>query len=63
MANIKELKDNQEHNMFRGMWWWLAFRYFESNVPGPLPQKYSLPLPAFVINFVRRKTERPEGER
>ena len=26
MANIRELKYAGEHNMFRGVWWWQAFR-------------------------------------
>merc|ERR1719266_2721185 len=26
-------------------WWWRLFTFWERNVPGPLPQRYSLPLP------------------
>ena len=28
------------------------FRFFERNVPGPLPEHYSLPVPPFVMNTV-----------
>eukprot|EP00092_Neocalanus_flemingeri_P007428 GFUD01008021.1.p1 GENE.GFUD01008021.1~~GFUD01008021.1.p1 ORF type:complete len:406 (+),score=131.39 GFUD01008021.1:44-1261(+) len=61
MANIREVKDGGEHNMFRGLWWWHAFRYFENNIPGPLPQQYSLPLPQFVMQAGRRK-KKTEGD-
>lgn len=54
MANIRELKYGGEHNMFRGAWWWQAFRYFEANIPGPLPHKYSLPIPQVVKEWGRK---------
>merc|ERR1719187_1906612 len=28
MANISHVKQSQEHNMFRGLWWWPAFRSY-----------------------------------
>jgi hypothetical protein len=33
----------------------LFFRYFESQVPGRIPRRYSLPLPASFKLWVRRK--------
>jgi len=58
MANIRLVKDNQEHNMFRGLWWWYAFRYFEVNIPGPLPNSYSLPGWEKVKKWVSGVTQR-----
>jgi len=58
MANIRLVKDNQEHNMFRGLWWWYAFRYFEVNIPGPLPNSYSLPCWEKVKKWVSGVTQR-----
>jgi hypothetical protein len=37
------------------MWWWIIFRYFETNIPGPLPREYSLPIPRVVQQFICTK--------
>merc|ERR1719369_2019913 len=58
MANIREVRENQEYNMFRGLWWWYAFRYFEVNIPGPLPNNYSLPCSEKMKKWVSRIKQR-----
>lgn len=48
LAHNNNLKEHGEHNYVSNIWWWYIFRYFEENVPGPLPRVYSLPLPRFL---------------
>jgi shingomyelin synthase len=62
MANIRHVKQSEEHNMFRGLWWWRAFRYFEANIAGPLPSQYSLPIPEVVHRELRRLWQEREGQ-
>jgi len=62
LAHNQQLKSRGEHNFLDNMCWWHVFRFFESNVRGPLPRKYSLPIPKpikrfFHINFRRLRRE------
>ena len=47
MANITILKTRDKHNTLQTLWWWRFFIFLEGNVPGPLPQDYSWPVPAW----------------
>ena len=52
LANHTMLKTMDRHNNLQTLWWWRVFIFLESNVPGPLPQQYSLPVPAWVTRGV-----------
>jgi len=54
LANNTILKIRNNHNTLQTLWWWRVFIFMEGNVPGPLPQVYSVPVPG----WVRRKTGR-----
>jgi shingomyelin synthase len=54
LANTESLKTRGRHNFLDQMWWWLIFRFFEKNIPGPLPRRYSFPLPNPVKRCLRR---------
>lgn len=54
MANTSSLKQRGRHNFLDQMWWWLIFRFFEKNIPGPLPRRYSFPLPSPAKRCLRR---------
>ena len=54
MANTKHLKLSGSHNHMENIWWWYVARYAESNVPGEVPRRYSLPLPGGVREGVAR---------
>merc|ERR1712106_124473 len=47
MANHTILKTRDKHNTIQTLWWWRFFIFLEGNVPGPLPQDYSWPVPAW----------------
>lgn len=57
LAHTSCLKVIGDHNYASNMWWWYAFRYFESEIPGRLPRRYSLPLPSSFKLWARRKWE------
>jgi len=48
MANTNTLKIKDKHNTLQTLWWWRVFLFLEGEVPGPLPQEYSLPLPGWL---------------
>jgi len=58
LAHNQRLKSRGEHNSLDNMCWWHVFRFFESNIRGPLPRKYSQPIPKpierFFLNNFRR---------
>jgi len=54
MANNNILKIRNKHNNIQSLWWWRVFLFLEENVPGPLPQEYSLPLPGWLRRSCRR---------
>lgn len=39
-----------ERHLREGVWWGRFFDFLEGNVPGPLPARYSLPLPSFLTS-------------
>jgi len=55
LAHNQVLKDSGEHNSISNVCWWHAFRFFERNITGPLPRRYSLPLPEMIKKQFRRK--------
>eukprot|EP00092_Neocalanus_flemingeri_P033396 GFUD01036312.1.p1 GENE.GFUD01036312.1~~GFUD01036312.1.p1 ORF type:complete len:468 (+),score=135.91 GFUD01036312.1:459-1862(+) len=48
LAHNQQLKYRGEHNFLDNMCWWHVFRFFETKIQGPLPRRYSLPLPKVV---------------
>jgi len=65
LANNGNLKKRGKHNFLAEMWWWAIFRFFERNVPGPLPRRYSLPIPRFLLNIdwqCKRRRDETDGE-
>jgi len=54
LANTALLKTQGEHNSFDSLCWWHVFRWFEDKVTGPLPNRYSLPLPRRVKKMMRK---------
>eukprot|EP00092_Neocalanus_flemingeri_P037005 GFUD01040288.1.p1 GENE.GFUD01040288.1~~GFUD01040288.1.p1 ORF type:complete len:455 (-),score=125.05 GFUD01040288.1:269-1633(-) len=48
LAHNQQLKYRGEHNFLDNMCWWHVFRFFETELQGPLPRRYSLPLPKVV---------------
>jgi len=45
LAHNNSLKTRGSHNFLDQMWWWRVFKFFERKIDGPLPRKYSVPLP------------------
>lgn len=45
MAHNHNLKKRGPSNSFNNLCWWHIFTYFEGKTSGPLPHKYSFPLP------------------
>jgi len=45
VANNKAVRAMGRHNFLGKLWWWRIFTFWERKVPGPVPEKYSLPLP------------------
>ena len=54
LSNTSMLKTKDRNNALQTLWWWRVFIFMEGNVPGPLPQRYSLPVPACVVRGVGR---------
>merc|ERR1719350_109939 len=53
LAHNQQLKTRGQHNFLDNMCWWHVFRFFETNIRGPLPRRYSLPIPNLSNAFVR----------
>lgn len=53
LAHNQQLKTRGEHNFLDNMCWWHVFRFFETNIRGPLPRRYSLPMPKPIKRFFR----------
>jgi len=45
LANNTSLRTMGRNNFLGKLWWWRIFTFWERKVPGPVPEKYSLPLP------------------
>lgn len=54
LAHTAALKTQGEHNSLDNLCWWHVFRWFEDKVPGPLPNRYSIPLPRRVKKVILR---------
>lgn len=53
LAHNQTLKQKGEHNFLDNMCWWHVFRFFEAKIQGPLPHRYSIPLPKVAKRFIR----------
>jgi len=62
LAHNQQLKSRGEHNFLDNMCWWHVFRFFETKIRGPLPRRYSLPLPKTIKRFARRSFTRLRRE-
>jgi len=54
LANTS-IKNIHTNNELRNLWWWMVFRYLEKNIPGPVPNRYSLPLPRSWRSYLNSK--------
>merc|ERR1719458_1280972 len=45
LAHNDSLKKAGPHNLLANLCWWPVFRFFETKTSGPLPNRFSLPLP------------------
>jgi len=43
IANIPCLKQKHKDNQLKGLLWWHVLRWFEANVPGSVPNEFSVP--------------------
>lgn len=55
LAHNDSLKERGPHNLLSNLCWWHAFRFFERHTSGPLPQRFSLPLPRWAKRWVRQQ--------
>lgn len=54
LANIPMLKTKHKDNQLKGLLWWHILRWFEVNVPGSVPNEYSVPCWGLIRKFWRR---------
>merc|ERR1711962_1672075 len=54
VAHTPHLRVQGEHNFVSNMWWWHPLRYFEREIPTPLPRVYTVPLPTTFKQWVTR---------
>jgi len=54
LANIPMLKTKHKDNQLKNLLWWHILRWFEVNVPGPVPNEYSIPCWGLIRKFWRR---------
>ncbi|CAG7726720.1 unnamed protein product [Allacma fusca] len=45
LSSNPRLKTKSSHNYHSEVWWYRIFQFFEANVGGPLPNRYSFPVP------------------
>merc|ERR1719481_1853020 len=55
LAHNTELKTDGEHNLLTNLCWWRVFRFFETKTSGPLPNRFSLPLPRRLKRWLKAK--------
>jgi len=55
LAHNDTLKRAGPHNLLTHLWWWTIFAFFETKTSGPLPNKFSLPLPLRLRRFLKAK--------
>lgn len=54
LANIPMLKTKHKDNQLKNLLWWHILRWFEVNVPGAVPNEYSVPCWGLIRKFWRR---------
>ena len=55
LAHHQQLKEDSSINSSRHIFWWRVFRFFERNVPCPLPNKYNIPGFKYIKNKLFKK--------
>merc|ERR1719150_1023586 len=55
LAHNDTLKKAGPHNFLANLCWWPVFRFFETKTSGPLPNRYSLPLPRRLKRWLKAK--------
>jgi hypothetical protein len=55
LAHNDALKKRGPHNLLTHLWWWTAFRFFETKTSGALPNQFSLPLPRILKRSFKAK--------
>jgi len=55
LAHNDALKKRGPHNLLTRLWWWTAFRFFETKTSGALPNQFSLPLPRILKRSFKAK--------
>merc|ERR1719219_2798946 len=64
LAHNDSLKKAGPHNLLANLCWWPVFRFFETKTSGPLPNRYSLPLPRRLKRWLKAKIcSKNEGSR
>jgi len=55
LAHNDSLKKAGPHNLLANLCWWPVFRFFETKTSGPLPNRFSLPLPRRLKRWLKAK--------
>merc|ERR1712110_781355 len=55
LAHNDTLKKAGPHNLLANLCWWPVFRFFETKTSGPLPNRFSLPLPRRLKRWLKSK--------
>merc|ERR1719430_1869715 len=55
LAHNDTLKKAGPHNLLANLCWWPVFRFFETKTSGPLPNRFSLPLPRRFKRWLKAK--------
>jgi len=55
LAHNDTLKKAGPHNLLANLCWWPVFRFFETKTSGPLPNRFSLPLPRRLKRWLKAK--------
>jgi shingomyelin synthase len=55
LAHNQQLKAKGNHNMLDNICWWHVFRFFEARITGPIPRRYSLPLPKMLKRWFMKR--------
>jgi len=58
LAHNDTLKKAGPHNHLANLCWWRVFRFFETKTSGPLPNRFSLPLPRRLKRWLKSKLRR-----
>merc|ERR1719384_2130905 len=55
LAHNDTLKRRGPHNLLTHLCWWTIFEFFETKTSGPLPNRFSLPLPRRLKRWLKAK--------